>query len=54
MNTDSYIAMFPENTQHVLQELRTIIRDAAPHATEVISYKMPAFKENKVLVYYAS
>jgi uncharacterized protein YdhG (YjbR/CyaY superfamily) len=37
----------------VLQELREIIRKAAPKAEEVISYKMPAYKLNGMLVYFA-
>ena len=36
-----------------LEEIRTIIRKAAPAASETISYSMPAFKINKVLVYFA-
>jgi uncharacterized protein YdhG (YjbR/CyaY superfamily) len=52
-NTDEYIAGFPENTQKLLQQLRLIIQKAAPAATEVISYNMPAFKQNTVLVYFA-
>ncbi|MCX2576292.1 iron chaperone [Pedobacter sandarakinus] len=51
---DEYIALFPSETQNVLQEIRTTIRQAIPQATEVISYKMPAFKQNKVLVYFAA
>ncbi|HVY75556.1 MAG TPA: DUF1801 domain-containing protein, partial [Puia sp.] len=33
--------------------LRQTIKQAAPKATETISYRMPAFRQNKVLVYYA-
>lgn len=51
---DSYIAGFPEEVQTKMQELRAIIHKAAPHANEVISYAMPAFKQNKVLVYFAA
>lgn len=50
---DAYIAAFPEVTQQLLQQIRTIIKDAAPETTEVISYGMPAFKQNSVLVYFA-
>lgn len=50
---DEYIMVFPNETQVLLQQLRAIIKKAAPNATEVISYKMPAFKQNKVLVYFA-
>lgn len=51
---DNYIAAFPANLQIRLQQIRTIIAQAAPEAKEVISYKMPAFKMNGVLVYFAA
>jgi uncharacterized protein YdhG (YjbR/CyaY superfamily) len=51
---DEYIASFPENVQRILQEMRKVIRDAAPKAEEVISYKMPAFKLNGILVWFAA
>jgi uncharacterized protein YdhG (YjbR/CyaY superfamily) len=40
---DAYIAEFPPATQEVLQELRAVIRAAAPEATETISYAIPTF-----------
>jgi uncharacterized protein YdhG (YjbR/CyaY superfamily) len=51
---DDYIARFPSEVQIVLQAIRRTIRDAAPHATETISYKMPAFKQRGILVYFAA
>ena len=51
---DGYIAAFPKNVQVILQELRQAIRDAAPDAQEVISYQMPAFKQNGILVWFAA
>lgn len=50
---DAYIAAFPRNVQTLLGKLRRAIRAAAPKATEVISYKMPAFKQHGMLVYFA-
>lgn len=51
---DDYISTFPEDLQDVLQEIRKIIRDEAPDATEAISYQMPTFKLNgKNLVHFA-
>jgi uncharacterized protein YdhG (YjbR/CyaY superfamily) len=44
MSVDDYIATFPEDTQEVLQQLRTTIREALPGAEEVISYNMPAYR----------
>jgi uncharacterized protein YdhG (YjbR/CyaY superfamily) len=49
-----YHAMFPKNVQTILNTLHNTIKQAAPKADEVISYNMPAFKQNKVLVYYAA
>ncbi|MBO0888897.1 DUF1801 domain-containing protein [Candidatus Bathyarchaeota archaeon] len=33
--------------------MRSTIRKAAPKATEVISYGMPAFKQERILVWFA-
>jgi uncharacterized protein YdhG (YjbR/CyaY superfamily) len=40
---DDYIATFTSDVQKKLQEMRTIIKAAAPDATEKISYQMPTF-----------
>lgn len=40
---DDYISFQPEETQKVLQELRSIIKEAAPDAIEVLNYKVPSF-----------
>jgi uncharacterized protein YdhG (YjbR/CyaY superfamily) len=53
-NIDEYISGFPENIQRILEKLRAAIRDAAPEAEETISYRMPAFKMNGILVYFAA
>ena len=50
---DHYIANFPKDTQLLLEQMRAIIKKAAPKATEVISYQMPAFKINGVVVWFA-
>jgi uncharacterized protein YdhG (YjbR/CyaY superfamily) len=51
---DAYIAEFPREVQQVLRKVRATIRAAAPKATEVISYKMPAFRQHGILVYFAA
>lgn len=51
---DEYIAGFPEPIQSKLQELRLLIRDAAPEAQEKISYQMPTFYLNGNLVHFAA
>ena len=51
---DEYISAFAPDVQAVLQQVRRTVRDAAPHATEVVSYRMPALKGHGVLVYFAA
>jgi uncharacterized protein YdhG (YjbR/CyaY superfamily) len=51
---DEYICAFPQNIQTMLQDLRCAIKESAPHAAETISYQMPAFKQNGVLVYFGA
>ncbi|MEI8279705.1 MAG: DUF1801 domain-containing protein [Bacteroidota bacterium] len=51
---DEYHATLPLSTQLLLDTLRKAISQTAPNATEVISYNMPAFRQNGVLVYYAA
>jgi len=51
---DEYISIQPESVKGLLEELRKIIKQAAPLAVEVISYRMPAFKANGILVYFAA
>lgn len=53
-SVDEYFSALPEHMQRILEKLRTTIKQAAPAAKEVISYNMPAFKLNGVLVYYAA
>jgi uncharacterized protein YdhG (YjbR/CyaY superfamily) len=51
---DEYISAFPPDIQEKLNEMRLTIRKAAPDATEKISYSMPAFTLNGMLVYFAA
>ena len=50
---NQYHSLFSADIQKKLEQLRQAIKQAAPQATETISYGMPAFKQNRVLVYYA-
>ena len=50
---DRYISDFPRETQLKLEQVRATILKAAPKAEEVISYKMPAYKLNGMLVWFA-
>lgn len=52
-NVDEYISGFPETTRHLLENIRTAIKAAAPEAIESISYGMPAYKLNgRPLAYF--
>lgn len=51
---DDYIAHFPYEVQEKLQELRVTIREAAPEATEKISYQMPTYDLHGNLVHFAA
>src|SRR5262245_23839309 len=53
-NIDDYIAGFPPAKRTILEKIRTTIRNAAPEAKEVISYRMPTFTQNGVLVHFAA
>jgi uncharacterized protein YdhG (YjbR/CyaY superfamily) len=51
----AYFARVPQPARSALQQIRDAIRSVAPlEATEVISYKIPAFRHKKVLVWYAA
>lgn len=51
---DEYIATFPQDIQKILDQIRETIHKAAPKSEEVISYQIPAFRQNSVLVYFAA
>ena len=52
---DEYIAAFPPHVQEILEQIRTVIREAAPGVEEAISYQIPAFNLNgHYLVYFAA
>lgn len=52
-NIEQYMTGFTGTVRDKLEELRRAVKKAAPQATEVISYGMPGFKINSVLVYFA-
>lgn len=51
---DAYISRYDEDIQAILQELRKLIKEEAPDATEKISYQMPTFYLNGNLVHFAA
>jgi uncharacterized protein YdhG (YjbR/CyaY superfamily) len=54
-NIDEYLARVPEPARDNLSKMRAAIRSVVPpQATETISYGIPAFKHNGVLVWFAA
>lgn len=52
---DEYLAAVPEPAQSTLRHIRALIRSVVPkQTTEVISYGIPMFKFNGMLVGYAA
>jgi uncharacterized protein YdhG (YjbR/CyaY superfamily) len=47
---DEYLATLSEDKAAALEKLRRAIRAAAPDAEECISYRLPAFRQNGMLV----
>jgi uncharacterized protein YdhG (YjbR/CyaY superfamily) len=47
---DEYLATLGEDQRAALEKLRKAIRAAAPKAEECISYQLPAFRQNGMLV----
>ncbi len=54
-NVDEYLAGVPQPARSTLTKMRAAIRSAVPpEAIETISYGMPAFKHQGVLVWFAA
>lgn len=51
-SVDGYIEHAPKEAQEKLNQLRKIIKEAAPEATEKISYGMPYYELNGRLAYF--
>ena len=49
-----YLKVVPPAQRALLKKVRQTIRAAAPKATEVISYGIPAYKHHGMLVYFAA
>ncbi len=52
-NVDAYISGFPPEVQKLLVQMRSTIKKAAPTAEETISYAIPSYKLNGLLVHFA-
>ncbi|MFO0951142.1 MAG: DUF1801 domain-containing protein [Isosphaeraceae bacterium] len=51
---DEYIAAAPADVRGLLEKIRATVRAAAPDAEELISYRMPAFRQGGILIYFAA
>ena len=51
---DGYLATLPKDARAALEKLRKTIKAAAPKATEGISYQIPTFKHQGMLVAFAA
>ncbi|HKS53953.1 MAG TPA: DUF1801 domain-containing protein [Steroidobacteraceae bacterium] len=51
---DEYIATFPPDAQAVLRKIRTTVAKAVPKAEERISYRIPAFMLDGIVIYFAA
>jgi uncharacterized protein YdhG (YjbR/CyaY superfamily) len=53
-NIDAYLAALGEDQRSALERLRKTIRGAAPRAEECISYGLPAFRQDGLLVAFGA
>jgi len=53
-SVDEYIKRFHPAVQANLRNIRKTIKKAAPGAEEVISYAIPGYKYNGILIYFAA
>jgi uncharacterized protein YdhG (YjbR/CyaY superfamily) len=51
---DEYLATLSDDKRAALEKLRKTIRGAAPMAEECISYQLPAFRQNGMLVAFGA
>jgi uncharacterized protein YdhG (YjbR/CyaY superfamily) len=51
---DEYLAALSDDKRAALEKLRKTIRAAAPRAEECISYQLPAFRQNGMLVAFGA
>ncbi len=51
---DGYIAAAPPSARAILSEIRRRVKRRVPDATETISYRMPAFRIDRIFFYFAA
>jgi len=52
-DVDAYIAAFPPAVRARLAKIRRAIHAAAPEASEGLSYRIPAYRQHNIIVYFA-
>ena len=52
-DVDAYIARFPPAVRARLRGIRRVVHAAAPAAREGISYRIPAYRQHNIIVYFA-
>jgi uncharacterized protein YdhG (YjbR/CyaY superfamily) len=53
-SVDEYLARLDKPERAALARLRAQIKEAAPNATELISYQIPTYRQNGPLVHFAA
>src|SRR6185437_9909339 len=51
---NAYLASLPPDSRFIIDEIRRIVKARVPAAVETISYKMPAFKLDRVFFFFAA
>jgi uncharacterized protein YdhG (YjbR/CyaY superfamily) len=51
---DEYLSALPPGARGILLEIRRIVKRTVPAATETISYRMPAFRLERIFIYVAA
>ncbi len=54
MTVNDYVRTAPEAARPILERLRTMAQEAFPEAEEIISYRMPAYRQGRVFLYFAA
>ncbi len=53
-NVDDYIAAAAPRARTALRKTRAIVKTVAPAAQEIISYRIPAYRQGRIFVYFAA
>jgi uncharacterized protein YdhG (YjbR/CyaY superfamily) len=51
---DAYLAPLSSEVREILEMIRRIVKEEVPQATETIGYQMPAFKVERIFLYFAA